>query len=538
MDKKKNKLGGDIPKWRKELKPKRIGHRSPIENGVMLQGFEWYLKSDASHWRKLEKMAPALAGKGVTSIWLPPAYKGQAGIDDVGYGVYDVYDLGEFDQKGTVPTKYGTKEEYLACVKAFQAAGIDVYADIVLNHMMGADKTEEVAAVENDPLDRTKEISDVQSIEAWTKYTFPGRGKTYSDFQWDASCFSGVDWDERREKGGIYNFEGQPWATNVDKENANYDYLMGANINFSNPVVRQHLNEWGQWYLDTVQMDGFRLDAVKHIQSDFYPEWLWNLRVNNSLELFAVGEYWNSDIEVLKAYLEEVDYCMSLFDVPLHFKFFLASHSDGAFDMRTLFENTLVDELPDYAVTFVTNHDTQAGQALESVIEPWFQPSAYAAILLRPTGYPCVFYGDYYGVPEKGNAGIPQILDVLMDVRRGRLYGELNEYFDDEDMIGWTLTGDRDHIHSGVAVIMTNRLGGEKRMYVGEDHAGETWVDALLKCDEEVIIDEEGYGTFRCLDGSVSVWVMNVAAASALQNIRPVIADENLSREVKEENQE
>jgi hypothetical protein len=43
---------------------------------------------------------------------MPPAYKGSAGINDVGYGVYDIWDLGEFDQRGGIPTKYGTREEY------------------------------------------------------------------------------------------------------------------------------------------------------------------------------------------------------------------------------------------------------------------------------------------------------------------------------------------------------------------------------------------------------------------------------------------
>ena len=524
-----NILGGDMPAWRVDLSnyhPLRRGHRNPIENGVMLQAFEWYLPEGAGHFSKLAGMASALVEKGITSVWLPPAYKGQAGISDVGYGVYDLYDLGEFDQKGTVATKYGTREEYLACVKAFQDAGIDVYTDIVLNHMMGADQTEKVTAVENDPLDRTKEISEAKDIEAWTRFTFPGRNGKYSDFTWDASCFSGVDWDERREKGGIYNFEGSPWAQQVDKENANYDYLMGANINYQNPEVRKAQNDWGQWYLDTVGMDGFRLDAVKHIQADFFPEWLWNLRVNNNLELFAVGEYWHQDVEVLKAYLEEVDYCMSLFDVPLHFNFFMACHSDGNFDMRGLFQGSLVQELPEHAVTFVSNHDTQAGQALESVVEHWFQPLAYAAILLRPQGYPCIFYGDYYGVEKMGNPGIPKILDVMIDVRRSRLYGELHDYLDDPDVIGWTMEGDDEHMNSGLAVVMTDRLGGTKHMYVGERNAGETWVDTLFHCDEEVVIDEEGYGDFRCCDGSVSVWVMKVAAATAVQNIRPVIATE------------
>lgn len=36
---------------------------------------------------------------GFSAIWLPPAYKGVGGIHDNGYGVYDLYDLGEFNQK-------------------------------------------------------------------------------------------------------------------------------------------------------------------------------------------------------------------------------------------------------------------------------------------------------------------------------------------------------------------------------------------------------------------------------------------------------
>lgn len=54
----------------------------------------------------------------------PPAYKGHQGREDVGYGVYDLYDLGEFDQKGSVPTKYGTREEYLSAIRALQARGL------------------------------------------------------------------------------------------------------------------------------------------------------------------------------------------------------------------------------------------------------------------------------------------------------------------------------------------------------------------------------------------------------------------------------
>ena len=62
-----------------------------------------------------------------------------------------------------------------------------------------------------------------------------------------------------------------------------------------------------------------------------------------------------------------------------------------------IFDGTLVAQDPELAVTFVDNHDTcQEGRRDEAVAD-WFLPHAYALILLREGGYPCVFYPDYYG---------------------------------------------------------------------------------------------------------------------------------------------
>lgn len=113
-----------------------------MENGVLLQGFHWYIKPEEKLWKQLQEKVKSYKEMGFSAIWLPPAYKGVGGINDNGYGVYDLYDLGEFNQKGSIETKYGTKVDYLACIQAFQKAGIDVYGDIVLNHKMGADGTE------------------------------------------------------------------------------------------------------------------------------------------------------------------------------------------------------------------------------------------------------------------------------------------------------------------------------------------------------------------------------------------------------------
>ena len=83
--------------------------------------------------------------------------------------------MGEFNQKGSVRTKYGTKDEYIAAIEALQLEGIQVIADIVLNHRLGADEKQEVIAYEVDPEDRNLTIGDYRKILCWTKYNFEGR---------------------------------------------------------------------------------------------------------------------------------------------------------------------------------------------------------------------------------------------------------------------------------------------------------------------------------------------------------------------------
>ena len=476
-------------------------------NSTMMQYFEWYLAGDSSLWNKVANDAKHLENIGITHIWLPPAYKGAGGTNDTGYGVYDLYDLGEFDQKGTVATKYGTKEEYLKAIKMLHESNIKVYADIVLNHKMGADETEDVLAVQDDASDRNVSISEAKPIRVWTKYTFPGRGDIYSNFKWNWTHFHGIDWDENTGKAAIYKFYGKHWDEDVDKENGNYDYLMGADIDLNNLDVVNELSTWGKWYVDTTSIDGFRLDAVKHIRAEFYPEWLSKLRQVFDKKLPAVGEYWSTNMEVINNYFAKTQDTMSLFDVPLHYNFYRASISDGAFNMAEIFDGTIVKERPDKAVTFVDNHDTELGQSLESWVLDWFKPHAYSLILLRKEGLPCVFYGDYYGIQEKGVGPKNDMLDKLLKLRKYYAYGEQYDYFNDRCVIGFTRLGDYEHPNSGLAVVMTDGRGGSVQMNVGKKLANTVFYDCTGNLSETVYVDNDGNGIFYCKDGSVSVWI-------------------------------
>ena len=475
-------------------------------NETMMQYFEWYLPNDGLWWKRCAAKAENLAGLGITEVWLPPAYKGTS-QEDVGYGVYDMYDLGEFDQKGTIRTKYGTKEEYLDAIRAFHDMGIRVFADIVLNHRMGGDELEKINAVTDNPDNRWEQIGDKQRILAWSKFTFPGRNGKYSDFTWNHRHFTGTDWDEiSRETGNIYRFTGKHWQPETDPEHGTFDYLMGMNVDMSNPVVVRETKKWLEWYLRETGVDGLRLDAVKHISFPFYRELLHDIREKTKRPLPAVGEYWSGDLGRLIHYLESVDYEMSLFDVALHYNFFHASQAGADYDLRTIFDNSLVKERSWNAVTFVDNHDTQHGQSLESFIEDWFKPLAYSLILLRQEGVPCVFYSDYYGNPVKNRPMVPN-LGKLIKLRRAYAYGEQADCFESEHLIGWVRRGDEEHENSGLAVVMSNAEGGTLRMNMGQRFAGESFRDVLGNCTEPVVIDGEGFGDFRTEGGSVAVWV-------------------------------
>ena len=481
-------------------------HPQPARvNPILLQGFAWDLAADSSHWRLLADNAALLADAGFTAVWLPPAYKGQAGVDDVGYGVYDTYDLGEFDQKGSVATKYGTKDEYLAAVEALHAAGIAVVADIVLNHRMGADATEVVRAFPVDPEDRRRPIGPAEEITAWTRYTFPGRAGAYSDFTWDWTCFHGTDWDEARHQQGVWLFEGKQWNENVNDELGNYDYLMGSDVHVTDPAVSAEMDRWGRWYVETTGVDGLRLDALKHVGADFFARWLPELRRATGRALPAVGEYWTRDVAELEGYLEAVPF-MSLFDVPLHFHLHAASTSNGDVDLSRLFEGTLVASDPARAVTFVENHDTQPGQSLASTIESWFKPSAYALILLREAGTPCVFWGDLFGTPETGDLPAVTELPLLMAARRLLAHGPQHDAFDAPDVVGFAREGDADHPASGLAVVLSDRHAAVKRLHVGARHAGEQWV-CVLGDHESVVVDSDGGVELEVSDGGLSVYV-------------------------------
>ena len=150
-------------------------------------------------------------------------------------------------------------------------------------------------------------------------------------------------------------------------------------------------------------------------------------------------------------------------------------------------------------------------------MDPWFKPIAYALILLRDEGYPCVFYPDLYGAHYigKGNDGSDQesFLDVcenlekLLLARKNYAFGAQRDYFDHDNCIGWTREGTDENENSGCAVLLSNGDEGFKNMEIGSKFAGKVFKDFLEKHPAQVTINNDGWGEFYVTPGSVSIWI-------------------------------
>jgi alpha-amylase len=115
-------------------------------NTTLLEAWEWYAPADGQHWRRLTSACASLKRIGIDQLWLPPGCKG-GHHESNGYDTYDLYDLGEFEQKDGRRTKWGNIEELMELVSEARKQELGLLWDAVLNHKAAADYVETFQAI-------------------------------------------------------------------------------------------------------------------------------------------------------------------------------------------------------------------------------------------------------------------------------------------------------------------------------------------------------------------------------------------------------
>ena len=412
----------------------------------------------------------------------------------------------------------------------------------------------------------------------------------HSQLKWRAEHFNGVDWDHRERKNAIYKLiddpstlskpfvqprrsqvrkqssssggrlstllrrfssesktttaeparrPGKGWAEDVDKEHGNNDYLMCSNIDYTHPDVREDTTLWGEWMVNDIGVDGFRLDAVQHFSFDFTKDWIQSVNnayrqcTDGSKDVFMVGEVWSGDLSRIKTWLNTVQHPSGrprvyAYDAPLLYNFSRISkdicNQSRNIDLRSILRNSLLESRPEAAITLVTNHDTQPGQTSHASMPRQLKLLWYAFILLRKEGLPCVFWGDLFGT--KGPQAEPAVgtkdqerqhgkmlssspLAKLMLYRKYFASGKQRDYLDSTWTVGWTRDGQEGQEGSGCTVILSvapvSKTNVTKKMQVGRP--GEVWINVLDPAHQELTIDAKGIGAFPIKGPGVSVFV-------------------------------
>lgn len=304
--------------------------------GVLMQGFYWDVPEGGNWWNTVTGKLTAWSDSGIGAVWLPPASKAQNGAYSMGYDPTDYYDFGNFNQNGSVETRFGSRTELEGLITKAHAENMQVYADIVINHNSGGQS----------------QANPFTGTNTWTDFSAVASGKfprSYNDFYKNSYG--------NNDEGAFGGF---------------------PDLCHANPYVQDWLwgrdDSVGKYYKNVMKFDGWRFDYVK----GFGP-WVVN-NWNSNVGGFSVGELWDSNVNTLEWWANNAN--SSVFDFAAYYKM------DEAFDNGNL--NALNDDMmwkrnPYKAVTFVANHDTD-------IINN--KMPAYAYILTHE-GYPTIFYRDY-----------------------------------------------------------------------------------------------------------------------------------------------
>lgn len=311
-------------------------NKAQVGSKVMMQAFYWDVPAGGTWWQTITSKVPSWNSAGIDAIWLPPVSKAQNGPYSMGYDPFDYYDFGQYDQMGSVETRFGSKSELETLITAAHNNGISVIADIVINHNSGG-------SLESNPYSGTNTYTDYN----------PASGLFYRS----ATDFHPNDYHSN-DSGSFGGF-----ADLCHDKSYVQDWLW----NKTNSVAK--------YYKNTMGFDGWRFDYVKGFAPEVVNSW------TNEVGGFSVGEYWDGNAAVLESWVDQSG--SSAFDFACYYRMKDAFEGN---DLTKLQGDMLWKRRPTKSVTFVANHDTDEifnGKLL-----------AYAYILTHE-GYPTIFYSDY-----------------------------------------------------------------------------------------------------------------------------------------------
>jgi hypothetical protein len=248
---------------------------------VMLQWFE-------TDWDEMYQKMPRVAEIGYNHLWIPPPTKGPVGTSvkwaNVGYNLYDRFDIGDVPQRGTRETRYGSRGSLRAMVDNAHGLGIKIIPDIVMNHNgNGPDfRTYPGMTATDFHVEWSEGYANTLNFKRAPRMNWWYHHEGYGATMWsDLANLVDIRTEDHPLNGAPKRFTG--FKTDADGQSFNfvdgtsyvrhigqYDRYPYYPAGYTNENAAEMLYRWIAWLGDAMDYDGLRLDAGKHTPYEFF----------------------------------------------------------------------------------------------------------------------------------------------------------------------------------------------------------------------------------------------------------------------------
>jgi alpha-amylase len=291
---------------------------------------------------------------GFTALWLTPIVKNEEkGYH--GYWTEDFYNVEEH---------FGTLDEFKELVEEAHKRDIKIIVDLVVNH---------------------------------TGYQHP--------------------WLEEEDKADWFNPEQniRDWNNQEQVENG---WIFGLpDLNQNNLEVREYLLDMAKWWIEETNIDGYRLDTVKHVPKDFWEDFSKEMKSVKE-DFFLIGEVWNDSPEYVAGYQDTgID---SFVDFPMYNELtrVFSAPNESLRRLDTLFAHNMnFYENPYVLGTFLDNHDVErfTRAAIKKKQHPPTRLKLALTYMYAAPGIPIVYYGTEIALDGGEDPDNRRIMDFRTD---------------------------------------------------------------------------------------------------------------------------
>ncbi|MFE5299900.1 pullulanase-type alpha-1,6-glucosidase [Streptomyces sp. NPDC056632] len=383
-----------------------------------------------------------IKGLGTTAIWMAPIFKnrpvqGEGKDASAGYHGYWITDFTQVDPH------FGTNDDLKRLIATAHAKGMKVFFDVITNHTADVVDYEEKSygylakgafpylTKDGVPFDDADYADGTRRFPAVDRDSFPRTPVVAADEK-DVKVPAWLNDPTMYHNRGDSTFAG---------ESSSYGDFVGLDDLWTErPEVVEGMEKIYQRWVRDFDIDGFRIDTVKHVNTEFWTQWATALdeyaAKRGREDFFMFGEVYSADPAVTAPYVTE-----GRLDATLDFPFqdaarTFASQSGPADKLANLFAQDYrytTDKANAYeSVPFLGNHDMgRFGTFLKQD-----NPRAGEAELLQryrlanelmflSRGNPVVYYGDEQGFTGAGGD---------KDARQSLFASRTADYLDDDQL--------------------------------------------------------------------------------------------------------